>query len=54
MQCKKVMGEKEPLEDKCETHGICPSCLKEIEKDDTSLNEGVLRWQKIVDRRKMI
>ena len=23
-----VMGEKEPLEDKTETHGICERCLK--------------------------
>ncbi len=24
--CKKVMGETPPLEDKSETHGICPEC----------------------------
>jgi hypothetical protein len=35
-RCKKVMGEKEPLEDKSETHGLCDECLpiemKQIEE----------------------
>lgn len=26
--CKKVIGQKEPLEDKSETHGICQECFK--------------------------
>ena len=26
--CGKVIGEKSPLEDKSETHGICPDCRK--------------------------
>jgi len=29
MTCKKVIGEKEPLEDKSETHGICDDCMEE-------------------------
>lgn len=29
--CKKVMGEKEPLDDKRETHGYCDACLAKIE-----------------------
>jgi len=28
--CKKKMGEKEPLEDKSETHGYCEECLEKI------------------------
>jgi len=28
MRCHKVMGEKEPFEDKSETHGYCDPCLK--------------------------
>jgi hypothetical protein len=28
--CKKTMGEKEPLEDKSETHGYCDECLKKL------------------------
>ncbi len=31
MDCKTVMGEKEPIEDKRETHGCCPECLKKRE-----------------------
>ena len=26
--CKKKLGEKEPLEDKSETHGLCDMCLR--------------------------
>jgi hypothetical protein len=26
--CKKVIGEKEPLDDKSITHSICPECIK--------------------------
>jgi len=28
MECGTKMGEKEPLEDKSETHGLCDKCLK--------------------------
>lgn len=31
--CTKFLGEKEPLGDKRETHGICPSCEKRITED---------------------
>jgi len=27
-KCKTIMGEKEPLEDKSETHGLCEDCFK--------------------------
>jgi hypothetical protein len=27
MTCKEVFGEKEPLEDKSETHGLCERCF---------------------------
>ena len=31
--CLEVIGEKEPLEDKSETHGACDKCLiEELEK----------------------
>lgn len=30
--CKKVMGEKEPLDDKRETHGICPECKEKLKQ----------------------
>lgn len=30
MVCKKVFGEKEPLDDKSPTHGICDPCFDEI------------------------
>lgn len=32
MQCHKTMGEKEPLEDKNETHGFCVPCLEDFRK----------------------
>ncbi len=28
--CKRKMGEKEPLEDKTETHGICKKCYRKV------------------------
>ena len=28
-KCKKVFGEKEPYEDKSETHGFCDPCFAE-------------------------
>ena len=35
-RCKIVFGEKEPLEDRSETHGLCDECvvveMKEIEE----------------------
>lgn len=39
MYCEKYMGDKEPLADTSETHGICPLCmnvfmLKEQVKDN--------------------
>jgi hypothetical protein len=30
-RCKTIMGEKKPLEDKSETHGLCDKCF-EFEK----------------------
>jgi len=27
--CQKIMGEKEPLEDKSTTHGLCDKCFNE-------------------------
>ena len=40
--CDKVFGEKEPFENKEETHGICPECFpgvmekleREMDKED--------------------
>ena len=31
--CKKPLGEKEPLEDKDISHGLCPECAKELEEE---------------------
>jgi len=46
--CKKVLGEKEPLEDKRITHGYCPECLertmKEIEEVDAEFDD--LEWNR--------
>ncbi len=42
-RCKIVFGEKEPLEDKRETHGICKGCFpKEI--------EDIERFKKVSDQ----
>ena len=30
--CQKKLGEKEPLENKDHTHGICPACSTELKK----------------------
>ena len=38
--CKKSLGEKEPLKDKRETHGICPSCEKKVMKDYERKGKG--------------
>ena len=46
--CKKVLGEKEPLEDERITHGYCPECLehtmKELEKVDAEFDD--LEWNR--------
>ena len=37
--CQKIMGEKEPLENKSITHGICPDCNRKLEEQE-KLNEN--------------
>ena len=45
-RCKIVMGEKEPLDDKSETHGLCDECLlltmHEIEVAQEQINESLV------------
>jgi hypothetical protein len=48
-RCKIVFGEKEPLEDKSETHGLCDPCFEletvEIQRALKKLREaGWPRW----------
>ena len=43
--CNKVMGEKKPLSDKSETHGICQSCLDKEMGTCPICNKRVLRDQ---------
>ena len=38
--CKKKIGEKEPFDDRRETHGICDDCIKK------ELNEDQLKQTK--------
>lgn len=38
--CKRVVGEKEPLEDKQETHGYCEPCF-ESEKKKIAFKKNV-------------
>jgi hypothetical protein len=42
-RCKKVMGEKEPLDDKSETHGLCDPCL---EKELADINVALAEYRK--------
>ena len=38
--CKQVYGEKEPLEDRQETHGVCPACWPgELERINKAMAE---------------
>jgi hypothetical protein len=37
--CKKYLGEKEPLEDKSVTHGLCDECIEKVKKQFAALNE---------------
>jgi len=41
--CGKVFGEKEPLENKEETHGICPECFPEVMKNFEKEMEEIKR-----------
>lgn len=41
--CKKIFGEKKPFEDKTETHGICPECFIEVEKDFVKFEEDYFK-----------
>jgi len=38
--CKKKLGEKEPLEDKRETHGICSECYEKLTKKKVKSGVG--------------
>lgn len=31
--CQVIMGQKEPLDDKQVTHGICPECQEELKEE---------------------
>jgi hypothetical protein len=33
MNCKRIFGEKKPLEDKTETTGLCPECEKKFNEE---------------------
>jgi hypothetical protein len=42
--CGKIMGEKEPYEDRSYTHGLCEECLKkELEKIEKMREEGIIK-----------
>lgn len=41
--CKAPMGEKEPLEDTSETHGICPDCAKRLEAEGKVDNNNCIK-----------
>ena len=43
MVCVKVFGEKEPLDDKSPTHGICHSCFEGIKAKYENQKE---RWRR--------
>ena len=38
-QCKKVLGEKPPLEDKSITHTYCPACLAKVMEELKKLSK---------------
>ena len=38
--CKKKLGEKEPLEDKKETHEICEECYEKLTKKKVKSGVG--------------
>jgi len=40
--CREVIGEKEPLEDKSLTHGICESCLERERSKSGVVPEAVV------------
>lgn len=44
--CGKHIGEKEPLEDKTETHGICDKCAQEVEKKELNDKEEKMTKEK--------
>ena len=41
MVCKKVFGEKEPLDDKSPTHGICDPCFEEFRVKSEEHNKAI-------------
>lgn len=53
--CKAVQGEKEPLEDKSETHGICKTCADAVKKkymmSEALTSEDCLKLKTIFDKR---
>lgn len=57
MDCKRKMGEKEPLRDKDETHSICVGCaeirysggkkVKNIIKDENNIKVSCKKWYEL-------
>lgn len=47
--CQRPLGEKEPLEDKQETHGICDDCLRNYFPHHYDKIKGILEVEKIED-----
>ena len=38
--CGKILGEKEPLEDRSETHGMCDGCLEKLKAENQKPTEA--------------
>lgn len=47
--CGKIIGEKEPLEDKSVTHGICPECVKKYFPEKKEGNPMPLNNEEITE-----
>ena len=44
--CNRIFGEKEPLEDRSETHGVCDGCLSEgMERINQEMEEHRVAWK---------
>lgn len=48
MDCKILFGQKEPLHDNSETHGLCPECFNLRMKQIQEYKEnGIDPWKKV-------
>ena len=51
--CQTIMGQKEPLDDKQVTHGICPECQEEL-AEEARVFYAQIRSLRIIENQEVV